>query len=448
MNEEAAAMINFSYSSAARLLLQIRSASAPRLKHCGWLALILAAVALFIASCSGGGPADGPDPDPVETLDPPRTVQVSLSDAPSEGELTVSIRFDGVGVGPYRVDYEFGTGVVDSYEYAYGNHHVDGPNDSITVGLRKYYKDTPSHVTVYVEDAYNKVVWSGRVPFMITGLPNTPPTLDAHVEESDVIAAQGHDAEADNLRIVIVGLTGNVVPQNSHPVWHTYSGGSTQLHFRRANPFQPGTGTVTIQCLDSGDAASAPQTLELDCPPVELRPDAIYAFPTKAYVQPGEEVTIIVATGPLTHPLHSVPNVQLALRNLEGLQIDPDSINLGAPGGGRHGIDGVWTQINPAAVSLTMADPILERGEYDFQDLLRFNFAVNVQGGSEVVTAGGELFSFNASAQYTCFLDFDINAATPTTYYEDAAGVRRHWLFEGDLYPSDTQGVINVLREP
>lgn len=365
------------------------------------------------------------------------TVQVTVPGNARGGETgNFTVNITG-GTAPFEITYTFDDCVTPRTHSS----NITGRADQLTVTFDEVTTDTTCLLTVSVTDAANRTGTRERTFTLRPGTPagaDTAPTI-TDITFDDVACTatvSATDAEGDDITINVTTTAGLNVDAASQAV----TGGTAVFTFSADDAFAGATGTATFTATANG-LSSASEDLAVDCPAIVLADDTLYAIPQQVSAATGEEMTIVVVTGTPAFPFHFMNAVRVTFPAASGVEYVDDSFNVGAIGGARDAVDGIWTAVNPGGFLLGSDSFIVERSVDTFTVL---DFNVTPLGGDDVTTASGALFNFgvtfaNAGTWEIGFQEADF---TLRTYYTDSTETpQRPW---GDI-GNDHTGVANTV---
>lgn len=158
--------------------------------------------------------------------------------------------------------------------------------------------------------------------------------------------------------------------------------------------------------------------------------DTLYIYAPEPQAHVNEPVTVVVATGRPAHPLQFLSCVSVTID--DGGVYVPDSFSIGEPGGGRLGVDGLWSQMGvPEAGFLDLGDAFMPGAGVDIgQGRHEYQFAIVTMGPYPAADDAGVLFSFQLSfdqpGEYSLGLR-KMNGDIGMTYYADEEGLNYYW---------------------
>lgn len=346
------------------------------------------------------------------------TVDASVTSGP---DLTVSVTtFPGVSVDKTQQVFPGGGSAhaVFTYTAPVGDVAITG-DVTVTAG------------TAFAEDTL-------AVPIMLVSGIAHPAITDVSYSEP-ILRVTVADIYNDTLVVSVTPVAGLTVDEEQQII----AGGMGTAVFIWAaqDPFAGGSGVTTISVDDGmNPVVTATQMITITSggwATWPLEADTLYARPLTSTAVVGQQVTVMVYTGQLTHPLQFLSSVGLTVETA-GAYV-PGSFNIGTFGGGRTATDGYWA---------LMSNPVIPDDNYlDLPSKIpgaptdigggfqRYTFAVVPMGPSAPPATLGTgtgpiLFNFQLtfSAAGTYHLGFQLDDGTyDQTYYSDASGNSYFW---------------------
>jgi hypothetical protein len=404
--------------------------------------LVLLALGLLVlaASCEtlnvgGSGPVTG------VTFE---TFSISPATGLFAGDtVTATITFTDPGTGPYTLSFNMGNGA--------------DPNTGTIVNASSPFSQTftlsnPAGGTftasATITDS-NNVSDTISASYTYGPQQNAAPTIESVVDNGDgTVTVTTADADGDDVTVTLSGVAGGT----ADPLTGTVSGGNGSFTFSVSPEDFLAGGTITgnIEATDAAHGAGdgATDSFSASADGIVLAADTLYAIPLKSSAASGEAVRIVVATGVPASPFQFMNGVRVTAP--AGFTYVDDSFDIGTfvPGTDFDQVDGIWTAVNPGSF-LTAPDSFIvetvglaDPDSTGATGRTGIDFNVTPLGGSDVTSASGPLFSFEATfGNGANQLAFQEVGGVNRTYYTDSNAAPEHFWSDID----NDNGVANTV---
>jgi len=240
------------------------------------------------------------------------------------------------------------------------------------------------------------------------------------------VTVTASDAEGDPVTINATAPTGATVDAASKTLG---AGGTVDFVFSPSDPLVGVNADASFTATANGLTSTA-TTATVNCAPVTLAADTLYAFPLQSTVQVGQPVTIEVATGVPAHAFEFMNGARVIAPDTSGFAYVANSFNVGAPGGQEGDIDGIWSAMSPAPSGFLLPqDSFIVATHVGNQTAIDFN--VTPLNGSDMTTASGALFNFQATfttpGTYNLGFMLSANGIDTTWYTDHTTGPNQYW---------------------
>lgn len=357
------------------------------------------------------------------TLNPQLTVSVPAAmggGLPAEWELS----WQG-GQAPFTLELDFGGGVEGGLQSGQAQHSpytrsftMRNPSDTAVVNLSYSF---------HVRDAFGALAQAAG-SYSIGPRENLTPVVDSALYNAAerLLHVQVSDPDSD------LPLTVTITePQALHAdALSKQADGAVELSatfaFSAVDPLAGGSGNVRIDVIDAHGAVSAGTLVNVAIPAFQASADALYAISWETDLDVGEEVLVVVSTGPLSHAFQFLNGVGLTIeRDAEKVA---DSFNVGAPGGAPETPDGVWGPMQPSGGLFLPPDGMIVAKDVG-GGRERWDFNLIPIEGKDMLFVAGPLFNirFRFTAPGVKHFAFQEVSGVKRSYYSDSLQQEYTW---------------------